>query len=78
MEHRGKARGAMKDKDFMPNIERGKPATYTGDKKSKNGSKNQPEMGETGDCVCICTLSINGSHHFGYLLQLNMDTSEIR
>ncbi|XP_030070332.1 uncharacterized protein LOC115477539 [Microcaecilia unicolor] len=29
----------MKDKDFMPNVERGKPATYTGDKKAKMAAK---------------------------------------
>ncbi|XP_069493630.1 putative transmembrane protein INAFM2 [Ambystoma mexicanum] len=29
----------MKDKDFMPNMERGKPATYTGDKKAKMAAK---------------------------------------
>ncbi|XP_068109500.1 putative transmembrane protein INAFM2 [Hyperolius riggenbachi] len=29
----------MKDKDFMPNTERGKPATYTGDKKAKMAAK---------------------------------------
>lgn len=39
MEHRGKHRGNMKDKDFMPNMERGKPATYTGDKKAKMAAK---------------------------------------
>ncbi|XP_075469491.1 putative transmembrane protein INAFM2 [Ascaphus truei] len=29
----------MKDKDFMPNVERGKPATFTGDKKAKMAAK---------------------------------------
>ena len=29
----------MKDRDFMPNMERGKPATYTGDKKAKMAAK---------------------------------------
>ncbi|MEE6491897.1 hypothetical protein FKM82_016413 [Ascaphus truei] len=35
----------MKDKDFMPNTERGKPATYTGDKKARMAAKtNQKWM----------------------------------
>ncbi|CAH2328170.1 transmembrane INAFM2 [Pelobates cultripes] len=35
----------MKDKDFMPNAERGKPATYTGDKKARMAAKtNQKWM----------------------------------
>ncbi|KAK7133037.1 hypothetical protein R3I94_015052 [Phoxinus phoxinus] len=29
----------MRERDFMPNIERGKPATYTGDKKAKMAAK---------------------------------------
>lgn len=29
----------MKDKDFIANVERGKPATYTGDKKAKMAAK---------------------------------------
>ncbi|KAI1897928.1 hypothetical protein AGOR_G00088330 [Albula goreensis] len=29
----------MKERDFMPNMERGKPATYTGDKKAKMAAK---------------------------------------
>ncbi|KAK1160517.1 hypothetical protein AOXY_G20747 [Acipenser oxyrinchus oxyrinchus] len=29
----------MKDRDLMPNMERGKPATYTGDKKAKMAAK---------------------------------------
>ncbi|CAB1342612.1 unnamed protein product [Coregonus sp. 'balchen'] len=29
----------MRDRDFMPNIERGKPATYTGEKKAKMAAK---------------------------------------
>ncbi|XP_058471399.1 uncharacterized protein LOC131444777 [Solea solea] len=29
----------MRDRDFMPNMERGKPATYTGDKKAKMAAK---------------------------------------
>ncbi|KAM9551062.1 uncharacterized protein ACWYII_026388 [Salvelinus alpinus] len=29
----------MRDRDFMPNVERGKPATYTGDKKAKMAAK---------------------------------------
>ncbi|XP_071971392.1 putative transmembrane protein INAFM2 [Engystomops pustulosus] len=29
----------MKDKDFVTNVERGKPATYTGDKKAKMAAK---------------------------------------
>ncbi|KAM8920847.1 putative transmembrane protein INAFM2 [Pelodytes ibericus] len=29
----------MKDKDFVANVERGKPATYTGDKKAKMAAK---------------------------------------
>lgn len=32
-------RGQMRDRDFMPNMERGKPATYTGDKKAKMAAK---------------------------------------
>lgn len=39
MEHRGKKRGNMRERDFMPNMERGKPATYTGDKKAKMAAK---------------------------------------
>lgn len=39
MEHRGKNRGNMRERDFMPNMERGKPATYTGDKKAKMAAK---------------------------------------
>lgn len=38
VEHRGKNR-ANRDRDFMPNMERGKPATYTGDKKAKMAAK---------------------------------------
>ncbi|XP_061099915.1 uncharacterized protein LOC133129680 [Conger conger] len=37
--HRGSRRGTMKERDFMPNMERGKPATYTGDKKAKMAAK---------------------------------------
>ncbi|GLD72450.1 putative transmembrane protein INAFM2 [Lates japonicus] len=29
----------MRERDFMPNMERGKPATYTGDKKAKIAAK---------------------------------------
>ncbi|XP_053290858.1 uncharacterized protein LOC128451112 [Pleuronectes platessa] len=29
----------MRERDFMPNVERGKPATYTGDKKAKMAAK---------------------------------------
>ncbi|KAJ8290389.1 hypothetical protein GJAV_G00012230 [Gymnothorax javanicus] len=29
----------MRDRDFVPNVERGKPATYTGDKKAKMAAK---------------------------------------
>lgn len=29
----------MRDRDFIPNMERGKPATYTGDKKAKMAAK---------------------------------------
>ncbi|XP_059368744.1 uncharacterized protein LOC132106774 [Carassius carassius] len=29
----------MRERDFMPNMERGKPATYTGDKKAKMAAK---------------------------------------
>ncbi|KAL0169482.1 hypothetical protein M9458_034078, partial [Cirrhinus mrigala] len=36
--HRGKTR-ANRDRDYMPNMERGKPATYTGDKKAKMAAK---------------------------------------
>lgn len=39
MEHRGRPRGNMRERDFMPNTERGKPATYTGDKKAKMAAK---------------------------------------
>lgn len=39
VEHRGKNRGNMRERDFMPNMERGKPATYTGDKKAKMAAK---------------------------------------
>lgn len=39
MEHRGKNRGNMRERDFMPSTERGKPATYTGDKKAKMAAK---------------------------------------
>lgn len=39
MEHRAKHRGNMRERDFMPNMERGKPATYTGDKKAKMAAK---------------------------------------
>lgn len=39
MEHRGKNRANMRERDFMPNTERGKPATYTGDKKAKMAAK---------------------------------------
>ncbi|KAG7281231.1 hypothetical protein CRUP_019756 [Coryphaenoides rupestris] len=39
VEHRGKSRGNMRERDFMPNMERGKPATYTGDKKAKMAAK---------------------------------------
>lgn len=39
VEHRGKKRGNMRERDFMPNMERGKPATYTGDKKAKMAAK---------------------------------------
>lgn len=39
MEHRGKNRANMRERDFMPNMERGKPATYTGDKKAKMAAK---------------------------------------
>lgn len=39
MEHRAKNRGNMRERDFMPNMERGKPATYTGDKKAKMAAK---------------------------------------
>lgn len=39
MEHTAKKRGVMKDKDFVGNMERGRPATYTGDKKAKMAAK---------------------------------------
>lgn len=39
VEHRGHRRGNMRERDFMPNMERGKPATYTGDKKAKMAAK---------------------------------------
>ncbi len=38
-EHRGRNRANMRERDFMPNMERGKPATYTGDKKAKMAAK---------------------------------------
>ncbi|CAM4642450.1 unnamed protein product [Leuciscus chuanchicus] len=38
VEHRGKKR-VNRDRDYMPNMERGKPATYTGDKKAKMAAK---------------------------------------
>ncbi|XP_041950430.1 endochitinase A [Alosa sapidissima] len=38
-ERNARNRGQMKDRDFMPNMERGKPATYTGDKKAKMAAK---------------------------------------
>lgn len=38
-ERNARNRGHMKDRDFMPNMERGKPATYTGDKKAKMAAK---------------------------------------
>ncbi|KAI4898012.1 hypothetical protein NFI96_002254 [Prochilodus magdalenae] len=38
-EQRRRHRGGMKERDFMPNMERGKPATYTGDKKAKMAAK---------------------------------------
>ncbi|XP_031437497.1 uncharacterized protein zgc:153157 [Clupea harengus] len=38
-ERNTKNRSHMKDRDFMPNMERGKPATYTGDKKAKMAAK---------------------------------------
>lgn len=38
-EYRGRNRGNMRDRDFIPNMERGKPATYTGDKKAKMAAK---------------------------------------
>lgn len=39
VEHRGKKRANMRERDYMPNMERGKPATYTGDKKAKMAAK---------------------------------------
>lgn len=59
MEHRGKARGAMKDKVFMPNIERGKPATYTGDKKARMAAKTNQKW------VRLATV-------FAYVLSVSM------
>lgn len=38
-ERNARNRVHMKDRDFMPNMERGKPATYTGDKKAKMAAK---------------------------------------
>ncbi|XP_056112200.1 uncharacterized protein zgc:153157 [Rhinichthys klamathensis goyatoka] len=34
----------MRERDFMPNIERGKPATYTGDKKAKMAAKTNKNL----------------------------------
>ncbi|XP_061699965.1 putative transmembrane protein INAFM2 isoform X3 [Syngnathoides biaculeatus] len=44
VEHRGKNRGNMRERDFMPNMERGKPATYTGDKKAKMAAKTNKNL----------------------------------
>ncbi|XP_056867997.1 uncharacterized protein LOC130513295 [Takifugu flavidus] len=34
----------MRERDFMPNMERGKPATYTGDKKAKMAAKTNKNL----------------------------------
>ncbi|KAG1964551.1 putative transmembrane protein INAFM2 [Pimephales promelas] len=34
----------MRERDFMPNLERGKPATYTGDKKAKMAAKTNKNL----------------------------------
>lgn len=49
----------MKDKDFMPNIERGKPATYTGDKKARMAAKTNQKW------VRLATV-------FAYVLSVSM------
>nr|DBA14121.1 TPA: hypothetical protein GDO54_005133 [Pyxicephalus adspersus] len=49
----------MKDKDFMPNIERGKPATYTGDKKARMTAKTNQKW------VRLATV-------FAYVLSVSM------
>lgn len=59
MEHRVKARGAMKERDFMPNTERGKPATYTGDKKARMAAKTNQKW------VRLATV-------FAYVLSVSM------
>ncbi|XP_018086718.2 putative transmembrane protein INAFM2 [Xenopus laevis] len=49
----------MKDKDFMPNTERGKPATYTGDKKARMAAKTNQKW------VRLATV-------FAYVLSVSM------
>ncbi|KAM5129677.1 uncharacterized protein ACMZJ9_020179 [Mantella aurantiaca] len=49
----------MKDKVFMPNIERGKPATYTGDKKARMAAKTNQKW------VRLATV-------FAYVLSVSM------
>ncbi|XP_053331456.1 uncharacterized protein LOC128505173 [Spea bombifrons] len=49
----------MKDKDFMPNVERGKPATYTGDKKARMAAKTNQKW------VRLATV-------FAYVLSVSM------
>ncbi|XP_056401105.1 putative transmembrane protein INAFM2 [Hyla sarda] len=49
----------MKDKDFMPNKERGKPATYTGDKKARMAAKTNQKW------VRLATV-------FAYVLSVSM------
>lgn len=49
----------MKDKVFMPNVERGKPATYTGDKKAKMAAKTNQKW------VRLATV-------FAYVLSVSM------
>lgn len=49
----------MKDKNFMPNTERGKPATYTGDKKARMAAKTNQKW------VRLATV-------FAYVLSVSM------
>lgn len=39
VENRAKKRGNMRERDLAPGADRGKPATYTGDKKAKMAAK---------------------------------------
>ncbi|KAJ8269923.1 hypothetical protein GJAV_G00108310 [Gymnothorax javanicus] len=49
----------MRERDFMPNMERGKPATYTGDKKAKMAAKTNKKW------VRLATV-------FAYVLSVSM------